>query len=218
MTEQTKPQGGRSPWHLLGRVASVLTAALTALALLITVYAVFCRSRGKSTYLFGYATLFVQTGSMEPTIPTHSCILVHRADAERLAVGDIVTFRCPDPSYEVYGQNITHRIVEITEDGIRTKGDHPSAVEDPWVLQAEDIENVYVTRLAAMSFLAGTFSGPMGLILIFALFAVWIAVFVIRDAVRVLTESDDMTEEEKQAAKEKEIKRRIEEEVKKLQK
>ena len=82
--------------------------------------------RGTVPYLFGYRILQVVSGSMQPTIPNDTGILVKKPVAEDIQVGDIITFVSDDP--RIQGYYNTHRVVEITpgEDGARiftTQGD-----------------------------------------------------------------------------------------------
>lgn len=78
-----------------------------------------------------YRTLTVLTGSMRPSMPPGSLVVVVPVDPSELAAGDVVTFEAPTPQRQV----VTHRIVEIVEPGahpvIRTQGDANPA-PDPW--------------------------------------------------------------------------------------
>ena len=71
---------------------------------------------------FGYGAALVLTGSMEPTIMTDDLIFVKKADEFR--VGDIVVF-----------QNgpvlVVHRVVELAEDSLITRGDANNAADAP---------------------------------------------------------------------------------------
>ena len=53
--------------------------------------------RGTVPYLFGYRILQEDSGSMQPTIPNDTCILVKKPVAEDIRVGDIITFVSDDP-------------------------------------------------------------------------------------------------------------------------
>jgi signal peptidase len=73
--------------------------------------------------VIGGASLTVLTGSMEPTIPAGSIVLVQPVDAEAVRAGDVITFQArPDTTALV-----THRVVGVNfEDERRsftTKGD-----------------------------------------------------------------------------------------------
>ena len=57
---------------------------------------------------------------MEPALPVGSIVIAERVrDAAALRVGDIVTYKNPAVPF-----TITHRIVEVTEEGFVTKGDN----------------------------------------------------------------------------------------------
>ncbi|HVM03404.1 MAG TPA: signal peptidase I, partial [Acidimicrobiales bacterium] len=55
--------------------------------------------------------LIVRSGSMEPTIPTGSMVLVQRVPAADVAVGDVVAVQRPD------GTRVTHRVVDLDRHG-----------------------------------------------------------------------------------------------------
>lgn len=91
----------------------------------------------------GWVPLTILTGSMEPTIPTGSQIVVEplegEADAAGLQIGDVVTFM-PFPEDATL---VTHRIVSrgTSTDGtvsFTTQGDANDAA-DPWTLTATQL-------------------------------------------------------------------------------
>ena len=93
--------------------------------------------------LFGYQLYVVETGSMIPTLPIGSNILVRQlGDGDTLEVGDIVTYTHGDSA-------ITHRIIAIVpgEDGVtryQTKGDNPENSDDPWLVEREDVRGIMI--------------------------------------------------------------------------
>lgn len=72
--------------------------------------------------LFGIKPFVVLSGSMEPTIPTGSCVFVNTKDTN-VDEGDIITFSLSTgKDSSVF---VTHRVNQITDDGlIQTKGDN----------------------------------------------------------------------------------------------
>ncbi len=91
----------------------------------------------------GWVPLTVLTGSMTPTIPIGSQVVVERihgnADLAELQTGDIITF-LPKPDS---GYTVTHRIVAKATDPdgtvrLRTRGD-ANNTEDPWELTAKQV-------------------------------------------------------------------------------
>lgn len=79
-----------------------------------------------------YQVRTVLTGSMRPTMPEGSVIVITPVAVSQLRVDDVITYRIPVEDRRI----VTHRIVEIVEPGtepvVRTKGDANNA-PDPWV-------------------------------------------------------------------------------------
>lgn len=107
---------------------------------------------GQTPSLFGYQMYVVETGSMIPTLPIGSSILVRQLGAEdTLRVGDVITYTHGDAA-------ITHRVVEAVtgEDGVtryHTKGDNPENSVDPWLVERSDVRGVMIWHFS----LAGLF-------------------------------------------------------------
>lgn len=82
----------------------------------------------------GVKPFCVQTGSMEPSYPVGSMIVVESVDAGQLDVGDVVT-------YSMNGSTVvTHRIVGIDKENrtLTTKGDNNN-VEDVAAVKFENV-------------------------------------------------------------------------------
>ena len=89
--------------------------------------------------LLGHAVMTVLSGSMEPTIPQHSLVILREVDTNTLEIGDVVTYLTPN------NITITHRITEIIENyqggglrGFRLQGDN-NLQEDDEVIWAENV-------------------------------------------------------------------------------
>lgn len=69
----------------------------------------------------GYQPYNIQTGSMTPKYPVGSMIYVKSVPFERLAVGDVITYRTAEDS----GWVVTHRVTQIDKETqtIVTQGD-----------------------------------------------------------------------------------------------
>jgi signal peptidase len=69
---------------------------------------------------------------MTPTYSTGSLVVDRPVSSSfRAAVGDVITFRAQDGL-------VTHRVHELTRQGIKTKGD-ANRTEDPWTLPARNV-------------------------------------------------------------------------------
>lgn len=100
---------------VLWGILCAIFAALLALVIWLAIDKFILKSPVPSA--FGYATLIVDTGSMESEIMIGDMILIKKTDDYK--IGDIITF-LPE------GDTIptTHRIINYTENGYVTKGDH----------------------------------------------------------------------------------------------
>jgi signal peptidase I len=105
------------------------------------------RLNGGIPDLFGYQIFVVETGSMEPTLPVGSTILVKALHGDETPnVGDIIT-------YKHESDTVTHRITDIVtgDDGVlryQTKGDNPDNSPDPWQVELGNIYGVMVWHFA----------------------------------------------------------------------
>lgn len=178
-------------------ISSVLFGIVFAFLLYLIIAGVYFRVTGN--YLVPYQMTWVLTDSMEPTIPARSYILVKRDGGKDAKIGDVVTFVSEDPKLQ--GAHNTHRIVGEENGRFVTKGDH-YAVVDEYTVSRENIVATYVCTLYVMTFFGRIFSTKMGLFVFIAAVLIGLTVsFVIY-----------LKKEKK-----KEIQRRIEEEVKRLE-
>lgn len=120
----------KSKWFFsLINIAAICLIAMSIFVLLTVVLT----PAGQVPQVMGFSVLRVLTGSMKPEIPADSMLLIQKADAASLQVGDVISFFSPDPSLN--GALNTHRIVDIAEaDGslqFTTKGD-ANLIEDQY--------------------------------------------------------------------------------------
>lgn len=89
---------------------------------------------------FGYGFGVVLTGSMEPNVPTGSFTVIKEQSSYE--VGDVITYN------HYTGRSVTHRIVEIDGDTVKTQGD-ANRVADP-EFSSEDIIGKVVCHFNVM--------------------------------------------------------------------
>ena len=69
------------------------------------------------TLVFAFATGFkilnILTGSMTPTMPVNTVVVVKKIPINQVELGDVITFKMGD-------SNVTHRVVEINNSGRNT--------------------------------------------------------------------------------------------------
>ena len=106
----------------------------------------------------------VQSGSMEPNIPTYSlCLVGTRYDYNSLQVGDIIVYDRPYDHLQV-----VHRIVAILDEGIITKGD-ANPVDDGILLTEADITGVYLGHIPGVGRITNIIRTPVGITVILAI-------------------------------------------------
>ena len=115
---------------------SVLIIVAAVLVLCVVVFT----KQGEAPNIMGYTALRITTGSMEPSYPVDTMIVVKQTDPSQIEEGDVISFYSEDPALD--GAVNTHRVVsaEKTEDGWRytTKGDANHIVD------AYDVDSRYL--------------------------------------------------------------------------
>ena len=147
---------------LIGKIA--FYTIFVVLSLLV-VGMFFSKISNRIFFVGGKSTIWVMTDSMEDTIPAQSYILVRKAQASDVRVGDVITFYSDDPALR--GNMNTHRVVEIKDGGnsFVTKGDNALA-NDPYPARGEAIVGIYERNLEVFSVAGRFIQSPAGLILI----------------------------------------------------
>lgn len=97
----------------IGKIISFVFYALVFIMMAAIIPAALFGNKEKNGITLGKYSLFtVLTGSMSPTFDAGSVIITQKADADKLRVGDILT-------YKPLGDNtlVTHRIVNVIHSG-----------------------------------------------------------------------------------------------------
>lgn len=121
-----KRRDGRSRWGSVRRaLVYVVQVAVAGLALAAAAVLVVPKA-------LGWDGMVVLSGSMEPTLRTGGVAFVDPVPAERIRVGDVVTFTRSGSR-----QQITHRVVDVVNEAdgphFRTQGD-ANGVRDGWIV------------------------------------------------------------------------------------
>jgi len=116
---------------------------------------------------------------MEPAIPVGSIVVIKPVDPETLKIGDIICFKLSEPT------SITHRIINITDEGFTTKGD---ANEDPdqWTVKKENVIGKLILTIPYFGYIGYFVRTPIGLILLIVLPASLIIILEIRNIIKEL--------------------------------
>ncbi len=192
---------------ILNVVCGLLVPAMIAVAAFI----VYSKINNEPVFLFGHATFWVETGSMEKEIPARSYILVAKADGGDVRVGDVITFRSRDP--KIYGAFNTHRVIGIDEETgmFRTQGDN-NLVEDEYETAPEDVIGIYSRNLPVLSVLGRVLYSRFGIFAVLGVVIATVVLLFLPDMLKKTPEDAEPDEEEKLSEREK----RIAEEIEKL--
>ena len=183
--------------NILLKVLNLLSILIILFSIMILLTVVLTKS-GEAPNFLGYSLFRVMTGSMEPTMPTDSLIVVKRVSTSELKVGDVISFYSRDP--ELMGAINTHRIVNAElVDGkyvFHTKGD-ANYSKDAYVTSQEDVIGKVVYCSVMMGKVVRLLSNP----LIFApVIIVPLAIMLCRSLWDGITLAKKLAREEEEAA------------------
>ena len=147
----------------------------------------------------GYMALRITTGSMEPTYPIDTMIVVKKTQPSDIKVNDIISFYSSDPSLD--GAVNTHRVVEIKHDdndsiSFVTKGDANNVVD------SYDAEDRYLLgKVVGSSLICGKAVRLASNPLIFIpVIIIPLAVMLIKNIYRTVSYAKKIAKEEEEAA------------------
>lgn len=168
-----KPKSKKTVFKI---ISDVLFGLLAAFVLTIVVISFIEKKTDKS--IFGKRVVWIMTESMEDTIPAQSYILVKDVGDNKIEVGDIIMFISREE--EIYGQNNTHRVIEINDQGeYVTKGDN-NRYKDEKPVKLEDVQGIHERNLPFLTFIGRFYAQPVGyavtLVLVAGLVSTWFVV------------------------------------------
>ena len=142
---------------------NALLWAVMAVLLLMVISGIVQRYVGKNANgLFGVGYAVVVSGSMEPNIHVGDMIIYDDHKASEYEVGDVIVYIRNEGTPEE--MLITHRIVEISEDGTKltTRGD-ANRVSDPEI-SFQDVVGRLVWRVPGFGYVADFVRKPLGIV------------------------------------------------------
>ncbi|MCD6241513.1 signal peptidase I [Candidatus Bathyarchaeota archaeon] len=123
----------------------------------------------------------VYTGSMEPAIPVGSVVVIKPANPDTLKVGDIICFKIEGES----STTVTHRIINITDEGFITKGDANEDL-DQWIVKKENIIGKVIAVIPYLGYLGYFVRTPVGFTLLIVIPASLLIILEIRNIIKEL--------------------------------
>jgi signal peptidase len=156
---------------------NILLTLAVLLVLLAAVYAVFFNR--EDAFIFGYKPFVISSESMEPTYSKYGIVLIKRENFEDIQVGEPIAFKAD----ALGGKPAFHRVLEITAEGIVTKGD-ANKIADSQLITAETYLGRAVWHTNVTAKLIPLLQTPKGILFIVVLPVVLIILIVI--AVKLL--------------------------------
>lgn len=152
--KEVKRRKMKTAGNVIGNIFFLFIMAILCYGIIITNLA---KVNGKVPFVLGYSIQYVETGSMEPTLPTGCLILCEEINESTVISNDeIITF------YEGYDRSgekpqnsdrkvVTHRVYSIAtdENGViwyTTKGDNNNA-PDRYPILFSDVISTFVRRI-----------------------------------------------------------------------
>lgn len=129
------------------KVLSILFDCLIVLVIVFAVIVTFMSLSSNEngiTNIGGYMPLNIQSNSMEPTINKGDMIVTKKFDYSKLKVNDIISYLTKEQDKTII---ITHRIVDISDNGIVTKGDNNNSNDKSLVFESNFIGKYNDTKI-----------------------------------------------------------------------
>lgn len=180
--------------RIISIICTVISALIFIFVALLIINMVVCRVQNRPVSFFGYSISVVQTDSMEPEIMTGDLIIFKQVDFSTLNVGDTIVFKADDnfkdgAGKSLEGYTIVHKIMEVTDDGLVTKGVNNFG-NDGGLRTANDVYGLCIANSAFWGKIF-KFLGEYGILIIIFIVAVPIIVTQIIKLVKYSKEKND---------------------------
>lgn len=166
----------------IGKIINLLSKMWTALIVVLIIGIVLIRI---VPLFFGYIPVVCESNSMAPSFYKGSLVYIDtNYDVNSMQKGDIIAFELLD------GSKVTHRVYDITEDGIVTKGDANDNVDISPIRKSQIIgKNVYQVPFI------GNFFRNQKLLVCVAIFLGAFKILLDKSSEWLLEEEDETNEE-----------------------
>lgn len=131
----------KRPRHIVSNTFFIFSIIILVLAALVAIL-----GRSDDIYIFGYKPFIITTGSMETDYMTYSTVIIKKGGYDNVKTGDVIAFK----ARAIGGKLAFHRVIEVTDQGFRTKGDHNEVIDDGLVKRDNYVgHEVWHTNLTA---------------------------------------------------------------------
>ena len=151
------------------KTLKIISNILFAIFMLVMVFLIFITAQSRFTgmepSLFGNRLYVVDSGSMEPTMPVNSLIIVNEKSPDQINVGDVLTYYGADSKTRV-----THRVIEIgtNNDYFITQGD-ANNVEDAMPVERESVIGIVTVTIPLVGYAFRFLSSTPGIVFLLSL-------------------------------------------------
>lgn len=122
-------------------IKAVLNSLMTIIILLGVLFVFLC--------IIGIHPYIARSGSMEKDIKTGSLVFINkRVDYDDIKVGDIIAFTL------ISGEKATHRVINVTDEGLETKGD-ANNISDGISTTRENYDGKVIFSIPYLGYVAG---------------------------------------------------------------
>jgi signal peptidase len=194
------------------------------IALSIMVIGTIAIKRNEPLYIFGRAITAIPTGSMEgdleDSLDIGDLAIIKRGSYEDIKIGDIVVFQ--QPITDDINILVIHRVIDIKEQGLVTKGDANSTPDQGFVTE-DEYQGLYVSKITWLKPVVTTVTTSLGKTVIFGLITILLLGLLFSEVIHIIKtishtqkeELDKKTQEEIERLKEIEKQKVIEETLQK---
>jgi len=194
------------------------------IALSIMVIGTIAIKRNEPLYIFGRAITAIPTGSMEgdleDSLDIGDLAIIKRGSYEDIKIGDIVVFQ--QPITDDINILVIHRVIDIKEQGLVTKGDANSTQDQGFVTE-DEYQGLYVSKITWLKPIVTTVTTSLGKTVIFGLITILLLGLLFSEVIHIIKtishtqkeELDKKTQEEIERLKEIEKQKVIEETLQK---
>jgi len=125
-------------------------------------------------FMPGWGLYFVRSGSMVPTLNPGDLVITRPVGEIR--PNTIVTFEQNDAM-------VTHRVIELVEDGFRTKGD-ANEDADPDLLTAGRVQGTYLFKIPRLGYINSFVSDRRGWFIVIIIPTIILVLFIVKDILK----------------------------------
>ncbi len=140
------------------RILSFCLTTLLALVLIFNLLSIGSKYFTGDTYadVFGISTAVVISGSMEPTISVNDMVVIQEKD--NYAEKDVISYISKN------GNLITHRIVDVTDEGFITRGDANDTIDVEVPISEDKVVGKVVYVIPRVGMFLEHLQSPLGML------------------------------------------------------